>query len=311
MRQMTRITTGFGFTSTAAEVLHDADLRGKTMIVTGGASGIGIETVRALAVAGAAVTIAARRVEAAEIVAAKLRAETGNAAIGVRALDIADLASVRRFVAAWDKPLHALINNAGIMALPELARNNAGREMQFATNYLGHFALTRGLHPWLRAAGGARVVSVSSTGSLWSPILWDDPDFRFTPYHPFVAYGQSKTACILLSVGIAQKWTADGITSNALNPGAIATNLQRHTGGLKTPEPFRKSPQQGAATTVLLAASPLLEGVTGRYFDDCSEAEVVDARRDQPIGTVARYALDPQNAARLWDMAERMISTAS
>ncbi|WP_202905655.1 SDR family NAD(P)-dependent oxidoreductase [Cypionkella psychrotolerans] len=126
-------------------------------------------------------------------------------------------------------------------------------------------------------------------------------------YHPVVAYGQSKTACILLSVGIAAKWAGDGIMSNALNPGAIATNLQRHTGGLKKPEPFRKSPQQGAANSVLLAASPLLDGVTGRYFDNCTEAEIVDARRDQPIGTVAHYALDPQNADRLWMMAERMI----
>ena len=141
--------------------------------------------------------------------------------------------------------------------------------------------------------------------------LKDDPDFRFTPYNPVVAYGQSKTACILMSAGIAARWAGDGIMSNALNPGAIATNLQRYTGGLKTPEPFRKTPQQGAATSVLLAASPVLEGVTGHYFDDCNEAETVDARRDQPIGTVARYALDPQNADRLWTMAERMIGGAS
>lgn len=307
---MTRMTTKFGFSSTAAEVLQDVDLRGKTMIVTGGASGIGVETVRALAVAGASVTIAARRPEAAEKVAAELRDATGNAAIEVRALDVADLASVRRFAAGWDQPLHALINNAGIMALPELERTPEGREMQFATNYLGHFALTLGLHPWLKAAQGARVVSVASTGSLWSPVLWDDPDFRFTPYHPIVAYGQSKTACILLSVGIAEKWRGDGIMSNALNPGAIATNLQQHTGGLKTPEQFRKTPQQGAANSVLLAASPVLEGVTGRYFDNGAEAEIVDARGDQPMGTVARYALDRQNAHRMWDLATGLIEAA-
>ncbi|MFC3183266.1 SDR family NAD(P)-dependent oxidoreductase [Cypionkella sinensis] len=307
---MDRITTGFGFSTTAAQVLHGVDLHDKTIIVTGGASGIGVETARALASAGASVTIAARRPDAAEEVAAELRQATCNAAIDVRELDVADLASVRRFVTGWDRPLHALVNNAGIMALPELERTPDGREIQFATNYLGHFALTLGLHPWLRAAQGARVVSVSSTGSLWSPILWDDPDFRFTPYHPLVAYGQSKTACILMSAGIAAKWTGDGIMSNALNPGAIATNLQRHTGGLKTPERFRKTPQQGAATSVLLAASPLLDKVTGRYFDDCAEAETVDARRDQPIGTVARYALDQQNAERLWAMAKEMIGGA-
>ncbi|WP_145167235.1 SDR family NAD(P)-dependent oxidoreductase [Rhizobium sp. SJZ105] len=280
------------------------------MIVTGGASGIGVETVRALAIAGAAVTIAARRPDAAEKVAADLREATGNANIEVRSLDVADLASVRRFSKEWDRPLHALINNAGIMALPELERTPEGREMQFATNYLGHFALTLGLHSWLRAAQGSRVVSVSSTGSLWSPILWDDFDFRFTPYNPIVAYGQSKTACILLSVGIAEKWRGDGIMSNALNPGAIATNLQRHTGGLRTPEQFRKTPQQGAANSVLLAASPILHGVTGRYFDNCTEATPVDARGDQPMETVARYALDPENATRMWDLASGLIGVA-
>ena len=307
---MTRITTKFGFSTTAAEVLEGVDLSGRTMIVTGGASGIGVETVRALAGAGAAVTIAARRPEAAEKVVAELKDATGNANIDVRTLDVADLASVRRFTAEWDRPLHALVNNAGIMALPDLTRTPEGRELQFATNYLGHFALTLGLYPWLKAAQGARVVSVGSTGSLWSPVLWDDPDFRFTPYHPIVAYGQSKTACILLSIAIAEKWRGDGILSNALNPGAIATNLQQHTGGLKTPEQFRKTPQQGAATSVLLAASPILDGVTGRYFDDCAEAEPVEARGDRPVGTVARYALDPENANRLWNMASGLIGAA-
>lgn len=260
---MTRISTGFGFTSTASEVLAGVDLTGRTVIVTGGASGIGIETVRALARAGADVTIAARRPDAAEAVASDLRAATRNPNIHVSALDVADLASVRAFVAGWHRPLHALINNAGVMALPTLDRNADGRELQFATNYLGHFALTLELHPWLKAAQGARVVSVSSTGSLFGSVQWDDPDFRFTSYDPVLAYGQSKTACILMAVGIARTWSADGITGNALNPGAIATNLQRHTGGLRTPEHLRKTPEQGAATSVLLAASPLLEGISG------------------------------------------------
>ncbi|MGV0908468.1 SDR family NAD(P)-dependent oxidoreductase [Martelella sp. FOR1707] len=307
---MSRLKTGFDFSTTAADVLQGINLEGKTMIVTGGASGIGIETVRTLAAAGAAVTIAARRPDAAEAAAADLRKATGNAAIKVEPLDVADLSSVRRFVTAWNRPVDALINNAGIMALPALQRTGEGREMQFATNYLGHFALALGLHPWLRAVGKARVVSVASSGALWSPVLWDDMDFRFTPYHPIVAYGQSKTACILLSVGIARKWAEDGIASNALNPGAIATNLQRHTGGLKTPEPFRKTPEQGAANSVLLAASPLLEGISGRYFDNCNEAEVVTERSDQTAGAVAPYAVDPQNADRLWAMAEAMLAEA-
>lgn len=306
---MTRITTGFGFTSTASEVLAGVDLTGKTMIVTGGASGIGIETVRALATAGADVTIAARRPDAAEDVARELRAATSNANIHVRALDVADPSSVQAFVAGWDRPLHALINNAGVMALPTLDRSVDGRELQFATNYLGHFALTLGLHSWLKDARGARVVSVSSTGSLFGSVQWDDPDFRFTSYDPVLAYGQSKTACILMAVGIARKWSADGITSNALNPGAIATNLQRHTGGLRTPEHLRKTPEQGAATSVLLAASPLLEGISGRYFDHCEEAELV-SEHSNPLQGVAAYALDPANADRLWDMATAMIGGA-
>lgn len=303
---MTLITTGFGFSSTASEVLRGIKLGGKTIVVTGGASGIGIETVRALATAGATITIAARRVKAAEEVAATIRMTTGNEAIEVRRLDLADLASVRQFVKDWNSPLNVLINNAGIMALPGLERTPEGREMQFGTNFLGHFALTLGLKRWLQEAGDARVVSVASTGNLFGPVFWDDPDFRFIPYDPLLAYAQSKTACILLSVAIARKWQAAGITSNALNPGAIATNLQRHTGGLRTPEPYRKTPDQGAATSVLVAVSPLLSGISGRYFDDCNEAEVVKERGTGPLAGVAAYALDPVNADRLWDMATTM-----
>ena len=307
---MTFIKTEFGFASTASEVIAGVDLTGKTMIVTGGASGIGIETVRALATAGADVTIAARRPDAAEEVASDLRAAIGNPRIHVAALDVADLASVRAFVAGWDRPLHALINNAGVMAVPELQRTAEGREMQFATNYLGHFALTLGLHPWLKAAQGARVVSVSSTGSLFGSVQWDDPDFRFTRYDPILAYGQSKTACILMAVGLARRWRADGITANALNPGAIATNLQRHTGGLRTPEHLRKTPEQGGATSVLLAASPVLDGISGRYFDDCAEANIISERGTRLEG-VAPYALNAANADRLWEMATAMIGGAA
>lgn len=304
---MTTIETPFGRTSTAADVLAGVDLTGRSVLVTGGASGIGIETVRALAAAGAEVTIAARRPDAAEDVARGLRDRTGNRRIAVRLLDLADLRSVKTFVEAWDRPLHALVANAGIMALPTLERSAEGCEMQFATNYLGHFALALGLRPWLARAGGARVVSVSSTGNLFAPVFWDDPHFRFIPYDPLLAYAQSKTACILMAVGIAERWAGEGITANALNPGAIATNLQRHTGGLRTPEPLRKTPEQGAATSVLLAASPLLEGVTGRYFDDCNEASVRTKRPDGVPDGVAPYALDRGNAERLWQMGLELI----
>jgi NAD(P)-dependent dehydrogenase (short-subunit alcohol dehydrogenase family) len=283
--------------------MKNIDLCGRNMIVTGGASGIGTETSSSLAAAGAAVTIAARRTAAAEAVAQRLRQETGNDEIYVRPLDLSDLSSVGAFVADWKGPVHALVNNAGIMALPELQRTAQGWEMQFATNFVGHFALTVGLRRHLAAAQGARVVSVSSASSMFAPLFWDDPHFRFIPYDPLLAYGQSKTACILHSVGIAQRWADDGIRSNALNPGAIATNLQRHTGGLRTPEHLRKTPQQGAATSVLLAASPLVEEVSGRYFEDCNEAPV---RHERPQGLpdgVAPYARDSGNAERLWHMA--------
>jgi NAD(P)-dependent dehydrogenase (short-subunit alcohol dehydrogenase family) len=300
---MSLIVTPFGFATMADEVLKNVDLSGRNMIVTGGASGIGTETSRSLAAAGAAVTIAVRRPGAAEAGAQRLRQETGNDEIYVRALDLADLRSVSAFVANWVGPVHALVNNAGIMALPELQRSAQGCEMQFATNFLGHFALTLGLRRQLAAAQGARVVSVSSTGSLFAPVFWDDPHFRFIPYDPLLAYGQSKTACILFSVGIAGRWADDGIRSNALNPGAIATNLQRHTGGLRTPEHLRKTPQQGAATSVLLAASPLVDGVSGRYFDHCNEAPIRHERPAPLPDGVAGYALDSANAERLWDMA--------
>lgn len=299
--------TPFSFASTADDVVDGVDLSGQNMIVTGGAGGIGAETVRSLARARATVTIAARNPDAAEVVAVRLRRETGNDRILVRALDLADLRSVGAFVDGWSGPIHALVNNAGIMALPSLERTPEGCEMQFATNFLGHFALTLGLRAHLAAADGARVVWVSSTGNLFAPVFWDDPHFRFIPYDPLLAYGQSKTACVLAAVAMASRWASDGICANALNPGAIATNLQRYTGGLKTPEPLRKSPQQGAATSVLLAASPLVAQISGRYFDDCNEGIVQQKRpADTPQG-VASYSIDEGNAKRLWAMAVKLV----
>jgi NAD(P)-dependent dehydrogenase (short-subunit alcohol dehydrogenase family) len=303
-------TNPFGFTSTAAEVLEGVDLTGKTAIVTGGAGGIGLETTKALVEAGAAVTIAARRPDDAQRVAAEINSASQRGSVAVRALDVADLKSVREFVESWNGKLDILINNAGVMAIPELQRSAEGHEMQFATNYLGHFALAQGLRGCLAKANGARVISVASVGSLFAPVFWDDPDFRFIPYDPLLGYGQSKTACILMSVGITQQWSDDGITSNALNPGAIATNLQKHTGGLRTPEHLRKTPQQGASTSVLLAGSPLVEGISGKYFDDCQEAPVVEERGNGPFKGVARYAIDPENADRLWTMSSSMVRNA-
>ncbi|MBE8477440.1 SDR family NAD(P)-dependent oxidoreductase [Streptomyces justiciae] len=289
--------------STASQVIEGVDLRGKRAVITGATSGIGVETARALAAAGAEVTLAVRRPDAGEVVAASLRAATGNDAIGVARVDVAELDSVQAFTASWSGPLHILVNNAGIMMLPELERGTGGHEQQFATNYLGHFALALGLRPAMAAAGGARMVTVSSSGHLFSPVVFDDLDYRFRPYDALGAYGQSKTAEVLMAVEADRRWSGDGIRSNALHPGAIATNLQRHTGGLKTPEPYRKTIEQGAATSVFLAASPLAEGIGGRYFEDVNEAPTVTSRPTElGVPGVAAYALDAANAQRLWDI---------
>ncbi|WP_028921537.1 SDR family NAD(P)-dependent oxidoreductase [Pseudonocardia acaciae] len=306
---MTLVRTPFGFTSTAAEVADGVDLGGRRAVVTGAASGIGVETARALAGAGAEVTLAVRDAAAGERTAEDIAASTGNDAIRVAALDLSDPASVAAFVASWAGPLHVLVNNAGVMACPE-SRTPAGWELQFATNHLGHFALATGLHAALASAGGARVVSVSSSGHQVSPVIFDDLHFVFRPYDPWLAYGQSKTANVLFAVEATRRWAGDGITANAVMPGAIYTNLQRHTGGVgtgRTPADQFKSVQQGAATSVLVAASPLLEGVGGRYFADCNEAETVD-RRTGTLGGVARYALDPANAERLWAVSEELLA---
>ena len=302
---MTRISTKFGFRSTAAEVVAGIDMRGKRVVVTGGASGIGIPTARALAGAGAEVTLAVRNVEAARPVAAGIAAATGSGGIPVELLDLADQASIARFVDRWRGPLHVLVNNAGVMALPE-QRTVEGWEMQFATNHLGHFALATGLHDALAAADGARIVSVSSSAHQLSPVVFDDIHFVFRPYDPMLAYGQSKTANVLFAVAATARWGHEGIMANALTPGAIATNLQPHGGGL-TPPPYpRKTADDGAATAVFVGVTPLLEGVGGRYLVDCNEAEPVTRRTGDTSG-VAPYALDASNADRLWELSLRAL----
>jgi NAD(P)-dependent dehydrogenase (short-subunit alcohol dehydrogenase family) len=308
---MTRLTTPFGFHSTAEDVIRGVDLSGKRAIVTGATSGIGVETARALAKAGAEVTLAVRRIDAGERVAADIMETTSAKDVKVAALDLADLASIEAFIAGWSTPLHVLVNNAGIMALPKLEQTRNGWEMQFATNFLGHFALAGGLYPSLAAANGARVVSVSSSANMIAPVIFDDPHFNFLPYDPIVAYGQSKSACALFAIEATRRWRKDAIFANALNPGAIETNLQQHTGGMKTPREKRKSAAQGAATSVLLAASPLLNGVGGKYFEDCNEAEAVLKRPTDFGGGYAPYAMDAGNAERLWLLAEKLLAAAA
>ncbi|MGW1902195.1 SDR family NAD(P)-dependent oxidoreductase [Streptomyces hirsutus] len=308
----------FSAASTAAEVIDGVDLHGRRAVVTGASSGIGVATTRALAAAGADVTLAVRNTDAGMQVAARLEAElpSGSGKLSVGRLDLSDRSTVAEFVSSWHGPLDILVNNAGVMAPPEIARTAEGREWQFGVNHLGHFALATGLHPALAAADGARIVAVSSIGHLFSPVVFDDLDYRFRPYDPWTSYGQSKTANALFAVGAAQRWANDGITANALMPGNIAdTSLARHmdmqqvaafiaSGELALPP--QKTVEQGAATSVLLAASPTVEGVTGRYFEDCAEAKPVTERAGAVAG-VAAYALDQDNAARLWTVSEALI----
>ncbi len=314
----TPIKTPFGFDSTAAEVVQGIDLGGRQAIVTGGASGIGVETARALAGAGAGVTLAVRDTGTGEKVAAEIRSSTGNDDVAVAALELTDHAAITAFASAWDRPLDILVANAGVMAIQELTLTDRGQEMQFATNHLGHFALALGLHDALAAAGNARIVSVSSSGHVNSPVIFDDLAYSFREYTPFGAYGQSKTANVLFAVEATRRWAQDGITANALMPGGIATALQRHVGSSdymeRAAERFKqagsalKNVQQGAATSVLLATSPQLEGIGGRYFEDCNQAPVIHRRGEAGVGGVAAYALDLDNAERLWEISLELIA---
>jgi len=305
-----RITSPFDAQSTAVDVSQGISLAGMRAIVTGAASGIGIETARALTAIGADVTLAVRDTHAGARVAAGIAASTGRPAPRVEALELTDRASIARFVDAWDGPLHVLVNNAGVMALPNLQRTPEGWEMQFATNHLGHFALALGLHDALAAAGDARIVSLSSIGHRRSPVIFDDLHFTSRPYDMGLAYGQSKTANVLFAVEATHRWGGDGITANAVHPGAIHTNLSRHMDpkaleSLVTSALYRlKTPAQGAATSVLVATSPQLEGIGGRYFEDCNEAMVLGPGAPETSGSgVAAYALDPEAAARLWQVS--------
>ncbi len=317
---MTRIRSRFTSRSTALEVVEGVDLTGRRAVVTGASSGIGVETARALAAAGARVTLAVRDTGAGRRVAADIAGTAGRPEPDVVRLDLADLASVDAVTAAWEGPLHVLVCNAGVMDTPS-GRTAQGWETQLGTNHLGHFALATGLHGALAAAGDARVVVVSSSGHAASPVVFDDLFFERRPYEPGLAYGQSKTANVLFAVEATRRWAGEGITANALMPGGIWTPLQRHWPAEQraaAEEQARraesaglfhmKTPAQGAATSVFLATSPLVAGVGGRYFEDCQEAEVVDRLRG--IHGVVPHALDPDAARRLWDVSQRLVTAA-
>lgn len=308
------IGSGFGARSTAAEVLRGIDLSGKLAVVTGGYSGLGLETTRALTAAGAHVVVPARRHEAA-------RDAVGNiSGVETDTLDLADLESVRAFAERFlgtGRGIDIMINNAGVMACPE-TRVGPGWEAQFATNHLGHHALVNRLWPALAQGGGARVVSVSSAGHRRSAMRWDDVHFE-RGYDKWEAYGQAKTANVLFAVHLDALGRDSDVRAFSLHPGGILTPLQRH---LPTEEmvtlgwideegnplqPSFKSPEAGAATQVWAATSPQLEGMGGVYCEDCDIAEVSTGEPVSPTAAGVRdYAIDPAEAARLWTLSAEL-----
>lgn len=312
-----RVTSGRDRNATALDMITGIDLSGRTAIVTGGASGIGIETVRALAHAGADVTIAARNEAAAREVAEQINGEVGAQRVSWDFLELGDLSSVRAFAERWgDRPLSILVNNAGVMACP-LGRTKDGFETQFGTNHLGHFLLARLLVPALEKGAPSRLVSLSSAGHMYSPIVFDDPNYEHRAYRPFEAYGQAKTANALFAVEFDRRHRDKGIRAFSVMPGVINTNLGRHMTpelreelgikpGSKTGlESMYKTAAQGASTSVWAAASPDLDGTGGLYLED--NAQAVPWSKGLPRGTgVMPHALDPDAATRLWDLSEEL-----
>jgi NAD(P)-dependent dehydrogenase (short-subunit alcohol dehydrogenase family) len=315
------ISTPFTASSTADEVLEGVDLTGVRAIVTGSSSGIGIETARALTAAGAEVTLAVRNTTAGNAAAETIVKSTGAIPPRVVQLDLADMSTVTRFVEAWDGPLHLLINNAGLVT-GGLERTPGGWELQFATNHLGHFALAAGLHYALaRGASerdGARIVSVSSTAHMRSGVDFDDLHFERRSYDPQIAYAQSKTANSLFAVEATRRWASDGIIANAVNPGGVATGLQRNfttqqkesldaaeAAGVFT----YKTIEQGAATSIVAAVAPEFAHSGGHYLDDAREAYTVpnDADLAQHPHGVKVWALDPAAAKRLWTVSTDLL----
>jgi len=315
--------SGFGAATTADEVLAGIDLSGKTAIVTGGYSGIGIETVRALRAAGARVIVPARD-------ARKAQAALAGMDVELAAMDLASPSSIDAFASAFvasGEPLHMLINSAGIMACP-LTRDERGYELQFATNHLGHYQLTTRLWPTLLRAGGARVVALSSLGHRYSAMDFNDPNFDHREYDRWIAYGQSKTADALFAVGLDKRGKQHGVQAFSVHPGRIVTELARHMsaeelqkiGALdEQGQPVvdlalgLKSPAQGAATSVWAATSPALDRFGGVYCEDCDiaalapEEDVTAPGSASIAGGVRPWAVDPEAAERLWALSERLL----
>ena len=311
------IGSGFGAASTAADVIKGIDLTGKTAIVTGGYSGIGTETVRALRSAGATVTVPARDLK-------KARAALSDMPdVALETLDLLDPASIDGFAnryVARNPSLHILINNAGIMA-PPLARDARGYESQFSANHLGHFQLSCRLWPALARAEHARVVALSSFGHRRAGVDFHDPNFERRAYDRWIAYGQSKTANALFALALDSIGKSRGVRAFSVHPGGIATDLIRHMSQAEIdasnildqhgrpvidPENNKKTPQQGAATSVWCATSPQLNSMGGVYCADCDIAPALPSDDSTELRGVRPRATDPVAAGRLWQLSEQL-----
>jgi NAD(P)-dependent dehydrogenase (short-subunit alcohol dehydrogenase family) len=298
----------YGARTTAGEATGGRSLDGAIAVVTGGYAGVGLETTRALAEAGAAVIVPARSLHKARAAVA------GIPRVEVDALDLGDPAAIDAFAArllASGRPVHILVNNAGIMA-PPLSRDARGIESQLATNHVGHFQLTARLWPALRKAHGARVVSLSSRGHIRGGVDFDDPNFERRPYDKWIAYGQSKTANALFALGLDARGEAHGVRAFSVHPGGVMTELVRSL----PPEELQailaaprndpstmKNTEQGAATSVWCAVNVQLDGMGGVYCEDVDIAEAVPADFPEPRG-VRPWAMDPDAAERLWKQSE-------
>lgn len=323
MADQVPVHSGFDRSSTADAVVSGHDLTGKTVVVTGGYSGIGLEAVRALARQGAKVIVPVRSPDKAKDTLASVSGDVQSTP-----MDLADLASVRRFaedVMAGESRLDMLINNAGVMACPE-ARVGPGWESQFGINHMGHFALTAALMPLLHKSGETRVVALSSTGHKLSGIRWEDIHYESEAYDKWQAYGQAKTANALFANGLSRRLKDSGGLAFSVHPGGIFTPLQRHLpkeemialgwlGEDGAPSELArqgfKSPEQGASTTLWAATSADLAGKAGVYCEDCNIAAPTD--RDSPMARymgVDPHACDDAEAERLWALSERLLSDA-
>ncbi|MEJ8278577.1 SDR family NAD(P)-dependent oxidoreductase [Pseudonocardia spirodelae] len=272
--------------TTAADVLAGVDLTGRRAVVTGATCGVGLAAARALAAAGAEVTLAVRDLDAGAAARDGIVADTGNEHVAVGELDLADQRSVARFVRLWDGPLHMLVHAAAVAGAP-LTRTVDDWELHLAVNHLGPASLTSGLHWALTAVDGARVVTVSSAAHLDAAFDAEDPHFAGGRYDAHLAHARSRTAALLHAVETARRWSSDGIAVNAVNPG-----------------PSGRDPEQGAATVVLAAASPLVGGISGRYFEDLAEAGTAGAGATRGV---AAHALDPVAARRVHRWTERTL----